>query len=399
MNIYVSFLFDITKDLFYSKQINTSLNNHSPKKIPSKTIIFFTDTIGIGGAEEYLKILALGVNKEKFNIRIAIPENKGTEEFVNDLRSKGVRIDFINKYNLVSNYIYFLKNKPDYIHFNLPFPNKCISALLAGIIYSKSKLYLTEHLVPQDYVPNKILKEIKKYIYNKICLSIAVSAKNKESLIKNFDLPEDKIKIVYNSVDADPIKNYDVDILNELRNKFTLSDSSIVYGTVGRLNKQKGHEYLIDAAKKLIEKVPGSIFLIVGKGQLKDQLIQKTKDNDIYENFRFVGYQKNLPEILAIMDIFVLPSINEGFPFALLEAMAAKKPIIATNVGGVTEIVKNGVNGIVVEPMDPFALSTAMLELAVDAKKRMCFAEEGYKTILANFTLEKMISSTEQIYT
>ena len=78
--------------------------------------------------------------------------------------------------------------------------------------------------------------------------------------------------------------------------------------------------------------------------------------------------------------------------------MAAKKPIIATNVGGVTEIVENGVNGIVVEPMDPDALSAAILTLAADAKKRMCFAEEGYKTILSNFTLEKMISSTEQIY-
>lgn len=374
------------------------MNNHSPKKISSKDIIFFTDTIGIGGAEEYLKILASGLNKEKFNVRIAIPEHEATEEFVNDLRSIGVRIDFINKYNLVSNYFYFLKNKPDCIHFNLPFPNKCISALLAGIIYSKSNLYITEHLVPQDYIPNKIIKVIKKYIYDKICLSITVSAKNKESLIKNFDLPEDKIKIVYNSVDIHPIENYDLNILNELRNKFAISDSSIVYGTVGRLNKQKGHQYLIEAAKKIIEKVPGSIFLIVGKGQLKDQLIQKTKDEDIYENFRFVGYQKNLPEILAIMDIFVLPSIAEGFPFALLEAMAAKKPIIATNVGGVTEIVENGVNGIVVEPMDPDALSTAILTLAVDAKKRMCFAEEGYKTILSNFTLEKMISSTEQIY-
>ncbi|MCK4799318.1 MAG: hypothetical protein KAT05_18235, partial [Spirochaetes bacterium] len=124
----------------------------SYSKTNRKKIIFFTDTIGIGGAEEYLRMLVLGLNDE-FNVRVAIPKNKGTEDFVNELKSKNIEVDYIKKYNILNNFFYFRKNKPDYIHFNLPFPTKCMTAILAGIIHSKSKLYVTEHLVPPEYKP------------------------------------------------------------------------------------------------------------------------------------------------------------------------------------------------------------------------------------------------------
>ncbi len=148
----------------------------------------------------------------------------------------------------------------------------------------------------------------------------------------------------------------------------------------------------------MIEKVPNSVFLFVGDGKLKNQLIQKINDNNMSKYFRLVGYQENLPEILALIDIFVLPSISEGLPFAVLEAMAAKKPVIATNVGGVPEIITNNVNGILVEPMDSDALARAMIILANNPKKRNYIAEMGHKKIIENFSLEKMISTTREIY-
>ncbi|MDO8726617.1 MAG: glycosyltransferase family 4 protein [Candidatus Methanoperedens sp.] len=373
-------------------------NKYSSNKNQRKNLIFFTDSINTGGAEEYLKILAVGLSKE-FNVRVAIPKNKGTEIFVNELISKGVEVDFIGRFNFINNFLYFRKNKPDYIHFNLPYPTGfCTGAIFSGVIYSKSKLYVTEHLAPPEYKPLPIYKLIKRIIYAKIDLAITVSAKNKDVLIKNFNLPKNKIKVVYNSINIDYIKNYNNETVQELKNKFTISESAIVFGTVGRLDRQKGHDYLINASKNVIRKVPEAIFLIVGRGKLKHQIRQKIKDNNIEKNFRLVGYQKDLPEIHALIDIFVLPSISEGFPFVLLEAMAAKKPVIATNVGGVSEIIMNYVNGIFVEPMDSEALSKAMLILATDKKKRTDFAEMGYNTVVLNFTLEKMISATKEIY-
>lgn len=363
-----------------------------------KEILFFTDTTVIGGAEEYLKLLAQFLNNDQFKIRVAIPKSKGTEDLVNELKFKGVKVDFINKYNILNNLLYFKKNKPDLIHFNLPYPNKCITSILAGIIYSNSKLYVTEHLVPPEYKPLPFLKLIKKFIYSKLDISITVSYKNKETLIKNFDLPENKIKVIYNCIDVDHIRNYDSEIVRELRLKFSINNSALVFGTVGRLDRQKGHEYLINASKKVIEKLPNSLFLFVGQGKLRDQLNQKIKDNDLSDHFRIVGYQENLPEILALIDIFVLPSVFEGFPFSILEAMAAKKPVIATNVGGVPEIITNNVNGILVEPMDPDALAKAMILLAKDNEKRDHFAESGYKKMVENFSLDKMISMTREIY-
>ncbi len=362
-----------------------------------KKMILFTDTIGTGGAEKYLEILVFNLNKE-FDIRIAIPNRKGTKDFVNELKLNGVKIDFISKYNIINILLYYRQNMPDYIHFNLPFPTKCMTAILAGIIHSRSKLYVTEHLVPPEYKPYLFIKFIKKFLYSKLDASITVSNKNKETLIKNFDLPENKIRVIYNCIDIDHIKNYDSEIVKELRHKFSINNSSLVFGTVGRLHKQKGHECLINASKEVIEKIPNSLFLFVGQGKLKDQLIRKINDKNISEHFRIVGYQENLPEILALIDIFVLPSISEGFPFSVLEAMAARKPVIATNVGGIPEIITNNVNGILVGPMDSDALAKAMILLAKDEKKRDHFAESGNKKILENFSLEKMISMTKDIY-
>lgn len=368
--------------------------------IMKKNLIFFTETITIGGAEVYLQILALGLNKEQFDIRVAIPKNKGTEEFVNELRSKGIKVDYIKKYNILSNYFYFKKNKPDCIHFNVPVPviTCCTTSILAGLIYSKSRLYVTEHMVHPKYKPNPVFRSIINFIYTKLDLSITVSNKNKEALVKNFNLPEDKIKVIYNCVDINHIKNHNKEIVRGLKDKFSINDASIVFGTIGRLDKQKGHQYLINASKDVIEKVPNSVFLFVGRGRLKDQLIQKIEENNINDHFRIVGYQENLPEILALIDIFVLPSISEGFPFSILEAMAARKPVIATNVGGVPEIITNNVNGILVEPMDPDALAKAMIFLAKDKNKRDHIAEMGQKNIIENFSLEKMISRTKEIY-
>ncbi len=363
-----------------------------------KNIILFTDTVEIGGAEEYMKKLAISLNNYPFNIRLAIPKRKYTQDFVNELILIGIGVDFISKYYILNNLFYFRRNKPDFIHFNMPYPTKCMTAILAGIIHSKSKLYVTEHLVPPEFKPHPFIRLIKKFIYTKLDLSITVSKKNKEVLVKNFDLPENKIKVIYNCIDIDHIKNYRSEIVKELKHKFSINNSSLVFGTVARLDDHKGHEYLINASKEVIKEVPESVFLFVGQGKLKDQLIQKIKDNDLSEHFRIVGFQEDLPEILALIDIFVLPSVFEGFPFSILEAMAARKPVIATNVGGVPEIITNNVNGILVEPKDPDALSRAMILLAKDKEKRDHFAGSGYQTIIENFSLEKMISKTKAIY-
>jgi glycosyltransferase involved in cell wall biosynthesis len=366
-------------------------------KTKRKKIIFFTDTTAIGGAEEYLKTLAICLNDE-FDVRIAIPENKDTKDFVNELKSKGIRVDYIKKGNIINNFLYFRKNNPDIIHFNLPYPTKCITAILTGMIHAKSKLYVTEQLVPTEYKPHLFLKLIKKITYAKLDTAITVSNKSKDALVKNFNLPKNKIKVIYNCVDIDYIKNYNEDIIRELKNKFSISDSALVFGTVGRLDRQKGHEYLINASINVIKNVPNSLFLFVGDGSLRNQLVQKMKDNNINEYFRLVGYQKNIPAFLASIDIFVLPSISEGLPFSILEAMAAKKPVIATNVGGVSEIITNNSNGLLVEPMDPDDLARAMIMLAQDARKRNFFAEMGYKKVIENFSLDKMILTTKEIY-
>ncbi len=365
-----------------------------------KNLIFFTETTAIGGAEVYLQILALDLNKDQFNVRIALPNNKNTRDFAGELRSKGVQVDYIGKYNLLGNYFYFRRTKPDCIHFNIPMPviNCCTVAMLAGLAYSKSRLYATVHMIFPEYKPNMIIRTIMNLIYRKLDLIVTVSEKNKDVLVENFKLPVDQIKVIYNCVDIAYIKNFSKDIVISLRKKFSIKDSTLVFGTVARLDEQKGHEYLIEASRRVIVEVPDSIFLFVGKGKLKDRLISMIKEKSSPENFRMVGYQENLPEIFALIDIFILPSISEGLPFSVLEAMAAKKPVIATSVGGTPEIITNDVDGILVESRDADALAKAMLVLSKNKKKRDSLACTGERKILEVFSLERMISNTKEIY-
>src|SRR5659263_306892 len=375
------------------------MNPKVPDNNTKKNLVFFSETRYIGGAEIYLLLLASGLDKKLFNIRVAIPKSKGTSEFVNELRSKGIKVDLIKKYNILNNFLYFNKIKPEFIHFNVPMLSitTCTTAILAGIMYSRSKLYVTGHMVPPELKQPSFIRSIIRLLYAKLDMLITVSNKNKEVLMINFKLPKNKIKVIYNCIDIEHIINYNRDIVRELKNQFFINDSAIVFGTIGRLNPQKGHEYLINASKNVIREVPQSLFLFVGMGD-KEQIIQKINDNKMNEYFRLAGYQEHLSEIFALIDIFVLPSIAEGFPFVILEAMAANKPVIATNVGGVPEIITNNVNGILVEPMDSDALARAMIILAKDTKKRNYIAQMGCKKIRENFSLEKMILATKEIY-
>lgn len=122
--------------------------------------------------------------------------------------------------------------------------------------------------------------------------------------------------------------------------------------TVGRLVPVKGHTYLIKAIQKVVKVIPEAKFLFVGDGELKSKLSEEIKSYDLQRNIFLLGARSDIATILSCINVFLLPSLNEGFGMVLIEAMAARKPVIATNVGGVPEVIINGTTGILVPPED-----------------------------------------------
>ncbi len=180
--------------------------------------------------------------------------------------------------------------------------------------------------------------------------------------------------------------------------KLKTEEDDIIVGSIGRLHYQKGYEFLIEASMSVIANYPNVKFVLIGDGELRAQLESSAKKKGVFNSFTFLGNQTNIPELLAQIDIFVLPSLWEGLPLVLLEAMASQKPIVATNVNGVVEIIGSEKEGILVPPQNSVALSSAIIHLLEDKELSKKLAEAGYKKVLNEFNLNKMIEKTESVY-
>jgi glycosyltransferase involved in cell wall biosynthesis len=171
-----------------------------------------------------------------------------------------------------------------------------------------------------------------------------------------------------------------------------------VVGTVGRLVPQKGLHVLLLAAKAVLTHRPDICFLIVGGGELADSLREEAQQLGISDRVRFTGVRQNVEEILAALDLFVSSSLWEGLPTAILEAMAAQVPVIATRVSGTVELVQDGVTGVLVEPGDPMQLAEAILAQAASPESSQLMATRARAFVLAHFDIKVVARQHEAIY-
>jgi glycosyltransferase involved in cell wall biosynthesis len=209
--------------------------------------------------------------------------------------------------------------------------------------------------------------------------------------------PEIKIETIYNGVDCErysPLPN--VEDLSDKSN--AQAHRKVRIGVVASLNEHKGHEYLIEALANMVKEYPNLECFFLGDGKLKTKLQSQARNLGIDQNIVFNGYQTNVLRYLRDADIFVLPSVHEGMSNALLEAMACRLPIVATDVGGNREVVSDGVSGYLVPPRDPRALAEKILPLVRDNKLRERFGNAGRKIAEADFSLKVMAKNYQEFY-
>jgi len=174
----------------------------------------------------------------------------------------------------------------------------------------------------------------------------------------------------------------------DVRRELGIAADALVFGTVGRLSPVKGHASLLRAAQRLLRQEPNARFLFVGDGPLHHDLVTTAIRLGVDRACVFAGARNDTPDVLGAMDVFVLPSLHEGIPMALLEAMALGTPVVATAVGGVPEIVSDGANGLLVTPRDDRALADSCLELARTPGLRVALGSAARRTIAEHFSHE-----------
>lgn len=220
---------------------------------------------------------------------------------------------------------------------------------------------------------------------------IAVAHAEKELLLKQGLKPQ-LIQTIHNGV-PDPryLSLKSSQIMPNLADKLKI-------GAVARLEETKGIDYLIEAYSQLTEKFPQTHLCIVGMGSQERKLQELTKRLNLNGRVTFTGYKRNVHDYLHLFDIFVIPSLHEAHPLVLMEGMGHGKPIIATNVGGIPEVIKNKWNGLLVPAANSSVLREAIEELLNNQELREQMSQNARQTYEERFTVKRMISATEKIY-
>ncbi len=360
-------------------------------------ILEFITTSNIGGAENYVVNLSKKFAEkghEIFILSSAGEKGKNSELSVfKFLQNSGAPFKIMAmgfKYNplTILRIAYFIKkNKFDIIHTHLSKANfvGALAAKLAGI-----KSVSTAHGL------NK--KSQYKYSDYVICISNAV----RENLIVQ-GMNGGKLGVIYNGIDTEKF-NPEAEGLPKKKDASASGSEagggkSFSVGMLARLSREKGVELLLDAAKFVLLEIPEAKFFIAGAGLLKDELIKKAKDLDIYNSVYFVGFVgSNLVSFLKELDAVVFPSLKEGLSLALLESMAMENIVIVSDVGGMPEVVADGKNGFIIKSGDINAVYQKLVFVYNNRDALKEIAKEARKTIIEKFNIKDCADKTLDLF-
>ena len=227
---------------------------------------------------------------------------------------------------------------------------------------------------------------------------IAISDAVRTHLEEDLGVDRSRIALVYSGVDTKRfVKEYSAGEALSIKKELGLKDTPIV-GTIGRLSSVKGQEYLIRALKKVISKKPDVQGLVVGSGEEEVTLKNLARSLGIEGAVRFVPSCPDTHRFLSIMDVFVFPSVKEGLGIALLEALASGRACVASRIGGIADIIKDGYNGILVDVGDSASIADAVVRLLDDELLRKNMGERGRAIVMERFTLDLMAKNIIQLY-
>ena len=227
--------------------------------------------------------------------------------------------------------------------------------------------------------------------------TVAVSENLKTFLIGKIKLNPSKISVICNGVDVDRFFPYDEKKSSRLKHEFGLT--GIVIGAIGNLYPVKGHIHLIRAARLIVDEFDGADFVVIGKKTDYLNILQEEVERlRLTDRFRFLGFRDDIPQFMQLFDIFVLPSTEETFSIATVEALASSKPVVATKCGGPEDIITDGIHGFLVPPENSEKLAEKILELIKDKNLGRTLGEKGLRLVREKFTTEAMFDNYKRLY-
>jgi glycosyltransferase involved in cell wall biosynthesis len=360
-------------------------------------VLHVLPNFGLGGAERMAMHLLLHLDRSRYEVAaVSLYDPQGTD-IEAQLEQAGVKVWFLGKrlgfdprmYGRLGRVIG--EFKPDVVHTHL----YVIRYLLPWILGHGTRVWVhTVHTVAEKEV-DRVGQWVHRLAFRMGVVPVAIAEEVAQSIKRVYGLTS--VPLIPNGI---PLSLY---TLNEeasraWRSQEGYREDELLFVSVARLSPQKDPLGLLRAFAIAASHVSGLRLLLVGDGPLRSEVEDQVRRMGLDEQVRFLGVRMDVPAILATADVFVLSSHWEGNPLSIMEAMAAGKPVIATAVGGVPELVENGVSGILVPPRTPDALAEAMILLAREAVLRRKMGEVARQRALERFGVDRMAREYERLY-
>ena len=290
--------------------------------------------------------------------------------------------------------------RPDLIHTQL-FGADCYGRLIGRLmgVPVVSTVQSSVYVSPDPYLRSAKHEWVDRWTA-RTCVDrlVAVSEFVKELLRKRFRIADSRIQVIPNAVDPSPFERVDSQAVRHLREVLGISGKSKVLITVGKLNPPKGHRYVLEALASLCRESSDLLWLVVGEGISRVELEEQVQKEGLQRYVRFLGLRSDVPELLALSDLFVFPSLSEGLPFVLLEAMAAGKPCIGFRIGPMPEVIDDGKTGFVVEPFSSAAFTAAIRLLLTDSWRCRLMGEQARERVHRLFHADERARQLGELY-
>jgi len=360
-------------------------------------VLHLIDGLNIGGAEVLLRDLTSGLLRRGYRVSVGYST---PGPLVRELEDLGINLMHLPRLarvdpTLLAGMVRLMRrDPPQIVHthlFKSDFHGR-LAAQIAQVPVVISTLHNND-----SWARNKWLGRIYGASAHYADRLIAVSNDVREFHLKQTFVPAEKLLTIENGVDVRPFIGQDK-AGEELRKNYGIASSAPLFGIIGRLKPQKDHMTFLRAAAEIYLQRPDARFLIIGDGPLRTELEKKTSDMGLLPALHFTGLRNDIPAVLAALDVLVLSSKWEGLPVTLLEGMAASCPVVATAVGGVSHAVLSDISAFLVQPEDSLALAKACLRLANDPDLCKRMGKAGFKHVVEEYSLGKMIDRIAALY-
>lgn len=368
-------------------------------------LIYIIDSLNMGGAEKLLLQTVIQLNKKHFTPRVCALQERGSDTFKDEIDRHGIALDVLNIPRLcypsaIPRMVKYLReHQAALVHTQLQYSD--IIGTIASRLVKIPSLCTVHTLVKRESsLPMRLKQRLEWYVHSRYCRKvITVSEASRLNYLQfNTSCPSAKVVKLHNGIDLQRFPH--IDRNQQLRIKATLgiSERRKVLISVAVLRKEKGIQYGLKALTQVIQQIPDVLYLIVGEGAYRSRLEGIVEAMGLQKHVIFTGHRDDIPQLIAVSDIFLLPTLTEALPTVLAEAMASGIPSIATTVGGIPEMISNHHNGILVPPADADRLAAACLEMLLNVEGAGKMGQAGTLVVQEKFNIKLQVERLEEMY-